>query len=108
MSGAEKTSPRAASTEEIAGFSGASPSSFREATCPLASWEGLGSTAFGRGLWRSAMVDRRQFFQRAAVGAAFFGLPLARAEQIFAQEVPALPSSKLLATDPDRFWAELR
>ncbi len=54
------------------------------------------------------MVDRREFVQRAAVGAAFFGLPLARAKHIFGQEAAPLPPSKLLATDPDRFWSELR
>jgi isopenicillin-N epimerase len=54
------------------------------------------------------MPDRREFMHRAAVGAALFGLPLARAEEAFAEEVPQLPARKLLATDPDRYWAELR
>jgi isopenicillin-N epimerase len=54
------------------------------------------------------MPNRREFFQRAAVGAAFFGLPLARAEHIFAQDAPRLPATTLLTTDPDRYWAELR
>src|SRR5215470_11525557 len=54
------------------------------------------------------MSDRREFFRRAAVGAAFFGLPLARAERAFGEEAPQLPSHRLLATDPDRYWAELR
>jgi selenocysteine lyase/cysteine desulfurase len=54
------------------------------------------------------MPDRREFFQRAAVGAAFFGLPLARAERAFGEEAPRLPPPGLFATDPDRYWAELR
>jgi selenocysteine lyase/cysteine desulfurase len=54
------------------------------------------------------MLNRRAFCQRAAVGAAFFGLPLARAEQLFGHEAPPLPPTRLLSTDPDRFWAELR
>jgi isopenicillin-N epimerase len=54
------------------------------------------------------MPDRREFFRRAAVGAAVFGLPLARAEQAFAIEAPPLPSPTLLDTDPNRYWAELR
>jgi selenocysteine lyase/cysteine desulfurase len=54
------------------------------------------------------MLGRREFIQRAAVGAAIFGLPLAVAEQAFGQETPALPSAKLFTTDPDRYWAELR
>src|SRR5438034_1336791 len=54
------------------------------------------------------MPNRRQFLQRAAVGAAAFGLPLARAERAFAAEAPPLPAPGLLAADPDRYWAELR
>jgi len=54
------------------------------------------------------LVRRREFIQRAAVAAAVLGLPLARAEQIFAQEAPPLPSRELFATDPDRYWADLR
>jgi isopenicillin-N epimerase len=54
------------------------------------------------------MPNRRQFLQRAAVGAAAFGLPLARAERAFATEAPRLPPPELFATDPDRYWAELR
>jgi selenocysteine lyase/cysteine desulfurase len=54
------------------------------------------------------MPNRREFFQRAAVGAAVFGLPLARAERAFSEEAPRLPSAKLLDSDPDRYWAELR
>src|SRR5437867_1272870 len=54
------------------------------------------------------MPNRRQFLQRAAVGAAAFGLPLARAESAFGAEAPRLPALELFATDPDRFWAELR
>ncbi len=54
------------------------------------------------------MLNRRAFFQRAAAGSVLFGLPLARAEQVFGQEPPALPSAKLLGSDPDRYWAKLR
>ncbi len=54
------------------------------------------------------MLHRRAFLQRAAVGAALLGIPLARAEQIFAQEPPPLPPRALLEWDPERYWAELR
>jgi selenocysteine lyase/cysteine desulfurase len=54
------------------------------------------------------MPDRREFFRRAAVGAAFFGLPRARAERALGEEAPRLPSPKLLDTDPNRYWSELR
>jgi selenocysteine lyase/cysteine desulfurase len=54
------------------------------------------------------MPTRREFFRRAAVGAAAFGIPLARAEQIFGAESPRLPSPKLFESDPERYWAELR
>src|SRR5438132_3341249 len=54
------------------------------------------------------MPDRRQFLQRAAAGAALFGLPLAHAERAFGEEAPRLPSPKLFAADPDRYGAELR
>jgi isopenicillin-N epimerase len=54
------------------------------------------------------MPNRREFLRRAAVGAALFGVPLARAERAFGEEAPRLPSPKLLAADPDRYWAELR
>ena len=54
------------------------------------------------------MLDRRDFFRRSAVAAALFGLPQAQAEQAFGQEAPPLPAAKLFATDPDRYWAELR
>jgi isopenicillin-N epimerase len=54
------------------------------------------------------MLQRREFLQRAAVGAALFGMPLARAEQAFAQEGPPLPARSLWETDGDRYWAELR
>jgi selenocysteine lyase/cysteine desulfurase len=54
------------------------------------------------------MPTRREFLQRSAVAAAMFGLPPARAEAAFGEEAPPLPSRKLLTTDPDRFWAELR
>jgi selenocysteine lyase/cysteine desulfurase len=54
------------------------------------------------------MPTRRELFRRAAVGAAFFGLPLSRVERALAGESPPLPAPSLLATDPDRYWAELR
>ncbi|MBI3668179.1 MAG: aminotransferase class V-fold PLP-dependent enzyme [Acidobacteria bacterium] len=54
------------------------------------------------------MLRRREFIRRAAVAAALLGLPLARAEQLFAQDPPALPPRDLYGTDPDRYWAELR
>jgi len=54
------------------------------------------------------MPARREFLQRAAVAAALLGLPLARAEQLLAQESPPLPPRSLLDSDPERYWAELR
>src|SRR5947208_4928638 len=54
------------------------------------------------------MPDRREFFRRAAVGAALFGVPPARAERAFAAEAPRLPTPELFAADPDRYWAVLR
>src|SRR5438309_1385829 len=57
---------------------------------------------------RQAMLGRRQFTQRAADGAALFGLPLPVAERVFGAEAEPMPSLTLLEKDPDRFWAELR
>jgi isopenicillin-N epimerase len=54
------------------------------------------------------MPNRREFLQRAAVGAAVFGLPLARAERVFGAEAPPLPAPQLRVSDPERYWAELR
>jgi isopenicillin-N epimerase len=54
------------------------------------------------------MSTRRVFLQRAAAGAAAFGLPLAVAERAFGKEAPAMPPAKLFLTDPARYWAELR
>jgi isopenicillin-N epimerase len=54
------------------------------------------------------MPNRREFFRRAAVGAAMFGLPLERAERVFGEDAPRLPRAALLGSDPDRYWAELR
>jgi len=54
------------------------------------------------------MPNRHEFLQRAAAGAAAFGLPLALAERAFGTEAPALPPAKLFSADPDRYWAELR
>lgn len=54
------------------------------------------------------MHDRRDFLQRAAIAAAVFGIPPARAEQHFGRETPRLPPNELFAADPERYWAELR
>jgi selenocysteine lyase/cysteine desulfurase len=54
------------------------------------------------------MLGRREFLQRTAVGAALFGMPLDRAEEVFGQKAPQLPARELYSTDPDRYWAELR
>jgi len=54
------------------------------------------------------MLRRREFLQRAAVATALFGIPLARAEQLFGHEVPPLPPRELYASDPEGYWAELR
>lgn len=57
------------------------------------------------------MLRRREFIQRAAVAAAILGVPLARADRVFAQAVdenPPLPSPDLFTTDPARYWAQLR
>jgi len=56
----------------------------------------------------TAGLQRREFLRHAAVGAALFGLPLARAERAFAQEAPPLPPRSLYDTDPARYWGELR
>ncbi len=53
-------------------------------------------------------LRRREFLQRAAVATALFGVPLARAEQLFAQDAPPLPPREMYASDPDCYWAELR
>lgn len=54
------------------------------------------------------MQTRRELFRRAAVGAAAFGLPATWVERALAGETPRLPPPRLLDTDPDRYWAELR
>jgi isopenicillin-N epimerase len=54
------------------------------------------------------MLRRREFIQRAAVAAACFGLPLRSAERLFSEQAPPLPPPNLYASDPDRYWAELR
>lgn len=53
------------------------------------------------------MLQRRAFLHRAAVAAAMFHLPLAKAERLYADDVP-LPPRDLYNTDPERYWAELR
>jgi selenocysteine lyase/cysteine desulfurase len=54
------------------------------------------------------MLDRREFFRRGAVAAAVFGMSPAQAEAAFGAEAPRLPADKLHASDPDRYWADLR
>jgi selenocysteine lyase/cysteine desulfurase len=54
------------------------------------------------------MLGRREFIQRTAVATALFGIPKTRAEEAFARGPDALPPRKLLDTDPERYWAELR
>ena len=54
------------------------------------------------------MLRRREFIQRAAVATALLGISEARAEEAFARGPDALPPLKLLDTDPERYWAELR
>src|SRR5215469_5294994 len=54
------------------------------------------------------MLGRREFIQRAAVATALLGIPKAQAEEVFARGPDALPPRKLLDTDPERYWAELR
>jgi len=54
------------------------------------------------------MFPRREFIHRATVAAALFGVPLARAEQFFSQQSAPLPPRALLATDPRRYWSDLR
>jgi isopenicillin-N epimerase len=56
----------------------------------------------------TSRLNRRRFFQRSAVAAALFGLPLARAEAAFGDDALPLPNAKLYETDPERYWAELR
>ncbi len=53
-------------------------------------------------------LSRRAFVRRSAVAAAVLGIPAARAERVLGDEPPPLPSPKLLDSDPDRYWAELR
>lgn len=54
------------------------------------------------------MSARREFLQRAAIGAALLGMPVGRAGSAFAHEGPPLPRPELHRTDPERYWAELR
>jgi selenocysteine lyase/cysteine desulfurase len=55
-----------------------------------------------------AMSNRREFIQRGAAAAVLFGLPVSLAEAAFGAEEPRLPAPQLHATDPERYWAELR
>jgi isopenicillin-N epimerase len=54
------------------------------------------------------LLPRREFIRRAAVATAILGVPLARAEQLLSQQSAPLPPRPLLASDPERYWAELR
>jgi selenocysteine lyase/cysteine desulfurase len=53
-------------------------------------------------------MQRRSFLHAAAIAAAAFGVPLARAEQAFSMDAPGLPSENLFASDPEKYWTELR
>src|ERR1700722_20770798 len=53
-------------------------------------------------------MQRRDFLRSAAIAAAAFGVPIARAEQAFSMDAPSLPSENLFASDPERYWTELR
>ena len=53
-------------------------------------------------------MQRRDFLRSAAIAAAAFGVPVARAEQAFSMEAPQLPSENLFASDPEKYWTELR
>jgi selenocysteine lyase/cysteine desulfurase len=54
------------------------------------------------------MFGRREFIERVAVATALLGIPQARAQEAFGRGPEALPPRKLLDTDPERYWAELR
>jgi selenocysteine lyase/cysteine desulfurase len=54
------------------------------------------------------MLGRRDFIQRAAVATALFGIPKAQAQEAFGRGPDVLPPLKLMETDPDRYWSELR
>jgi len=53
-------------------------------------------------------MQRRDFLRSAAIAAAAFGVPIVRAEQAFSMDAPQLPSESLFASDPEKYWAELR
>ena len=53
-------------------------------------------------------MKRRDFLRSAAIAAAAFGVPIVRAEQAFSMDAPQLPSESLFASDPEKYWAELR
>jgi isopenicillin-N epimerase len=53
-------------------------------------------------------MERRHFLRSAAIAAAAFGVPMARAEQAFSMDAPQLPSDNLFASDPEKYWTELR
>jgi isopenicillin-N epimerase len=57
------------------------------------------------------MLHRREFIQRSAIAAALLGIPLSRAAQAIGQitvEKPPMPAPDLFASDPARYWAEMR
>ncbi len=53
-------------------------------------------------------MQRRDFLRSAAIAAAAFGIPVARAEQAFSMDAPSLPSDNLFLSDPEKYWTELR
>jgi selenocysteine lyase/cysteine desulfurase len=53
-------------------------------------------------------MQRRDFLRSAAIAAAAFGVPLARAEQAFSMDAPQLPPESMFASDPEKYWTELR
>jgi isopenicillin-N epimerase len=56
------------------------------------------------------MLRRREFIQRAAIAATLLGMPLAQAEALgeITVENPPMPPSSLFASDPARYWGEMR
>jgi selenocysteine lyase/cysteine desulfurase len=54
------------------------------------------------------MLNRRRFLHTSAVAAAVLGLTPGQAEAAFGPDAPPLPPADLFATDPERYWRELR
>lgn len=53
-------------------------------------------------------MQRRNFLRSAAIAAVAFGIPVARAEQAFSMDAPSSPSENLFASNPEKYWTELR